>query len=121
MVRLRLTEVIFPPAVGTVSGLEGLPRLIRESTFPSRTTPFLIQVISGGGIPVAEQVKVTGSVSFTVYIRPSGGKVIFGTTEDQEEQIIVTYCIYTQHHVFKLVAHHGLSEWLVALHSQVHS
>ena len=91
MVRVQLTEEIFPPAVGTVSGPEGLPRLIRESTFPSRTTPFLIQEISGGGIPVAEQVKVTGSVSLTVYTRPSSGKVTFGTTEYQEEQNIVTY------------------------------
>ena len=33
----------------------------------SNAALFLIQVISGGGIPVAEQVKVTGSVSFTVY------------------------------------------------------
>ena len=94
MVRLRLTEEIFPPGVGTGTGLEGLPRLMRESTFPSRTTPFLIQVISGGGIPVAEQVKVTGSVSFTVYTRPSGGKVIIGTTEYQEQNI-VTYCTCT--------------------------
>ena len=86
MVRLRLTEEIFPPAVETVSGSEGLPRLMRESTFPSRTAPFLIQVISGGGIPVAEQVKVTGSVSFTVYVKPSStGKVMFGTTEYQRE------------------------------------
>ena len=44
--------------------------------------PFLIQVISGGGIPVAEQVKVTGSFSFTVYVKPSStGKVMLGTTE----------------------------------------
>ena len=85
MVRLQLTEEIFPPAVGTVSGSDGLPRLIRESTFPPRTAPFLIQEISGGGIPVAEQVKVTGPVSLTVYTRPSGGKVIFGTTEYQRE------------------------------------
>ena len=43
--------------------------------------PFLIQVISGGGIPVAEQVKVTGSFSFTVYVKPSStGKVILGMT-----------------------------------------
>ena len=81
MVRLRLTEEIFPPAVGTVSGPERLLRLIRGSTFPSRTTPFLIQVISGGGIPVAEQVKVTGSFSFTVYVKPSStGKVMLGMT-----------------------------------------
>ena len=86
MVRVRLTEEIFPPPVGTGSGSDGLPRLIRESMFPSRTTPFLIQVISGGGIPVAEQVKVTGSFSFTVYVKPSStGKVIFGTTEYQRE------------------------------------
>ena len=44
-------------------------------------TPFLIQVISGGGIPVAEQVKVTGSISFTLYVKVlSGGKVMFGFT-----------------------------------------
>ena len=44
-------------------------------------TPFLIQVISGGGIPVAEQVKITGSVSFTVYLKPSSrGKVMLGMT-----------------------------------------
>ena len=85
MVRVQLTEEIFPPAVGTVSGPEGLLRLIRESTFLSRVTPFLIQEILGGGIPVAEQVKVTGSVSFTVYTRSSGRKVIFGTTEYQRE------------------------------------
>ena len=91
MVRLRLTEEIFPPGVGTVSGSEGLPRLMCESTFPFRTTPFLIQVISGGGIPVAEQVKVTGSVSLTVYTKPSGRKVTFGITDDQEEQNVVTY------------------------------
>ena len=43
--------------------------------------PFLIQVISGGGIPVAEQVKVTGSFSFTVYVKPSStGKVMLGMT-----------------------------------------
>ena len=81
MVRLRLTEEIFPPAVGTVSGPERLLRLMRESALSFRTTPFLIQVISGGGIPVAEQLKVTGLVSFTVYTKPSRGKVIFGTTE----------------------------------------
>ena len=85
MVRLRLTKEIIPLAVGTVSGSDGLLRLMRESTFLSRTTPFLIQVILGGGIPVAEQVKVTGYVSLTVYTRPSGGKVIFGTTEYQGE------------------------------------
>ena len=47
----------------------------------SNGAPFLIQVISGGGIPVAEQVKVTGSFSFTVYVKPSStGKVMLGTT-----------------------------------------
>ena len=47
----------------------------------SNGAPFLIQVISGGGIPVAEQVKVTGSPSFTVYVKPlSTGKVTLGTT-----------------------------------------
>ena len=81
MVRLRLTEEIFPPPVGTVSGSL---KLMRESTFPSRTAPFLIQVISGGGIPVAEQVKVTGSVSLTVYTRPSGGKVMLNITTEEE-------------------------------------
>ena len=87
MVRLRLTEEIFPPGVGTGTESEGLPRLIRESTFPSRTTPFLIQVISGGGIPVAEQVKVTGLFSFTVYVNPSSrGKVMLGMTEGKHEQ-----------------------------------
>ena len=45
------------------------------------SAPFLIQVISGGGIPVAEQVKVTGSFSFTVYVKPSStGKVMLGMT-----------------------------------------
>ena len=44
-------------------------------------TPFLIQLISGGGIPVAEQVKTTGSVSFTVYVKSvSRGKVMLGMT-----------------------------------------
>ena len=83
MVRLRLTEEIFPPAVETVSGLEGLLRLMRESTLASRTTPLLIQVISGGGIPVAEQVKVTGYVSLIVYVKPSTGKVMLGTTRGE--------------------------------------
>ena len=47
----------------------------------SNGAPFLIQVISGGGIPVAEQVKVTGYVSLTVYVKPSStGKVTLGTT-----------------------------------------
>ena len=47
----------------------------------SNGTPFLIQVISGGGIPVAEHVKVTGSFSFTVYVKLSStGKVMLGTT-----------------------------------------
>ena len=46
----------------------------------SNGAPFLIQVISGGGIPVAEQVKVTGSFSFTVYVKPSSGKVMLGMT-----------------------------------------
>ena len=47
----------------------------------SNGAPFLIQVISGGGIPVAEQVKVTGSFSFTVYVKPSStGKVMLGRT-----------------------------------------
>ena len=82
MVRLRLTEVIFPPPVRTVSGLL---KLMREPTFLSRVTPFLIQVISGGGIPVAEQVKVTGSFSFTVYTRPSGGKVMLNMTTEEEK------------------------------------
>ena len=86
MVRVRLTEEIFPPAVETISGSEGLLRLMRESTLSFRTTPFLIQVISGGGIPVAEQVKVAGLPSFTVYVKPSStGKVMFGTTEYQGE------------------------------------
>ena len=81
MARIRLTEKLFPPAVETVSGSEGLLRLMRESALPSRTTPFLIQVISGGGIPVAEQVKVTGSVSFTVYVKLSStGNVMLGVT-----------------------------------------
>ena len=81
MVRLRLTEEIFPPAVGTGSGSEGLLRLMRESTLSFRTAPFLIQVTSGGGIPVAEQVKVTGSSSLTVYVKPSStGKVMLGMT-----------------------------------------
>ena len=49
--------------------------------------PFLIQVISGGGIPVAEQVKVTGSVSFTTYLKLSSrGKVMLGMTEGKHEQ-----------------------------------
>ena len=81
MVRLQLTEEIFPPAVETVSRPEGSLRLMRESAFLSRTTPFLIQEILGGGIPVAEQVKVTGYVSLTVYTRSSRGKVIIGTTD----------------------------------------
>ena len=68
---------------------------MRESTFLSRVRPFLIQEILGGGMPVAEQVKVTGSVSLAVYTRPSSGKVIFETTEYQEEQNIVTYCTFT--------------------------
>ena len=86
MVRVRLTEEIFPAGVGTVSRSEGLLRLICESTLSFRTTPFLIQVISGGGIPVAEQVKFTGLPSFTVYVKPSStGKVMFGTTEYQGE------------------------------------
>ena len=47
----------------------------------SNSASFLIQVISGGGIPVAEQVKVTGSFSFTVYVKPlSRGKVMLGMT-----------------------------------------
>ena len=47
----------------------------------SNGTPFLIQVISGGEIPVAEQVKVTGSFSFTVYVKLSStGKVMLGMT-----------------------------------------
>ena len=81
IVRLRWTEEIIPPAVETVSGSERLLRLMRESTLPSRTTPFLIQVMLGGGIPVAEQVKVTGYVSLTVYVKPSfTGKVMLGMT-----------------------------------------
>ena len=48
-------------------------------------TPFLIQVISGGGIPVAEQVKVTGSASFTVYMKVLfGGKVMLGMTGGEQ-------------------------------------
>ena len=90
MVRLRLTEKIFPPGVGTGSGSEGLLRLMRESTLSSRTTPFLIQEISGGGIPVAEQVKVTGSVSLTVYVKLSStGKVMLGMTGGEHEQFYV--------------------------------
>ena len=46
----------------------------------SNGVPFLIQVISDGGILVAEQVKVTGSSSFTVYVKLSTGKVILGMT-----------------------------------------
>ena len=81
MVRVRLTEEIFPPGVGTVSGSL---KLMRESTFLSRVTPSLIQEISGGGIPVAEQVKVTESFSLTVYTRPSGGKVMLNMTTEEE-------------------------------------
>ena len=87
MVRVRLTVEILPPGVKTGSGSDGLPRLMCESTLSSRTTPFLIQVISGGGIPVAVQVKVTGSFSFTVYVNPSSrGKVMLGMTEGKHEQ-----------------------------------
>ena len=90
MVRLRLTEEIFPPPVETVSRSDGLLRLIRESTLSFRTIPFLIQVISGGGIPVAEQVKVTGSVSLTVYVKLSStGKVMLGMTGGEHEQFYV--------------------------------
>ena len=47
----------------------------------SNGAPFFIQVISGGGIPVAEQVKVTGYVSLTVYVKPSStGNVMLGMT-----------------------------------------
>ena len=47
----------------------------------SNGAPFLIQLILGGGIPVAEQVKVIGSFSFTVYVKPSStGKVMLGMT-----------------------------------------
>ena len=46
----------------------------------SNSAPFFIQVISGGGIAVAEQVKVTGSFSFTVYVKPLRGKVMLGMT-----------------------------------------
>ena len=64
---------------------------------------FLIQVISGGGIPVAEQVKVTGSFSFTVYVKPSStGKVMLGMTGGGHEQFyavgecdVVTHNHYT--------------------------
>ena len=95
MVRLRLTAKIFPPPVGTGSGSDGLLRLMRESTFSFRTTPFLIQVISGGGIPVAEQVKVTGSFSFTVYVKPSStGKVMLGMTGGGHEQFYVNVCCW---------------------------
>ena len=53
----------------------------------SNGAPFLIQVISGSGIPVAEQVKVTGYVSFTVYVKPlSAGKVMLGMTGEEYEQ-----------------------------------
>ena len=56
----------------------------------SNGVPFLIQVISGGGIPVAEQVKVTGSFSFTVYVKPSfTGKVMLGMTGGGHEQFYV--------------------------------
>ena len=72
---------MFPPVVGNATGSEGLLRLIRGSTLLSKSTPFLIQVISGGGIPVAEQVKVTGSVSFAVYVKVlCGGKVTLEMT-----------------------------------------
>ena len=54
--------------------------LLRVTRVLLNGTPFLIQVISGGGIPVAEQVKVTGSVSFTVYTVLSTGKMMFGIT-----------------------------------------
>ena len=55
----------------------------------SNGAPFLIQVISGGGIPVAEQVKVTGSVSLTVYMKPSKGKVMLGMTGGEHESCVV--------------------------------
>ena len=51
-------------------------------------TPFLIQVIPGGGIPVDEQVKITGSVSFTLYLKPSSGKVMLGMT-GAEQMIMI--------------------------------
>ena len=54
--------------------------LLRVTRVLLNGTPFLIQVISGGGIPVAEQVKVTGSVSFTTYTVLSTGKVMLGIT-----------------------------------------
>ena len=69
----------------------GLLRVTRASL---NITPFLIQVISGGGIPVAEQVTVTGSVSFTVYVKVlSGGKVMLGITEGTKQHDLSTlYC-----------------------------
>ena len=71
---------MFPPSVGKNSGIVGSLRVTRVLLWLNGA-PFLIQVISGGGIPVAEQVKVTGSSSFTVYVKPSStGKVMLGTT-----------------------------------------
>ena len=59
--------------------------LLRVTRVLLNGTPFLVQVISGGGIPVAEQVKVTGSASFTVYVKVlSTGKVMFGITGESE-------------------------------------
>ena len=53
-------------------------------------TPFLIQLISGGGIPVAEQVKTTDSVSFTVYVKSiSRGKVMLGMTGRNQEANVI--------------------------------
>ena len=81
-VRLRLTKEIFPSSVEKSSGIVGLLRVTRVLL---NGTPFLIQVISGGGIPVAEQVKVTGSVSFTVYVKlVSRGKVMLGMTGGEQ-------------------------------------
>ena len=81
-VRLRLTRKIFPPSAGQSSGIVGSLRVTRVIL---NDTPFLIQVISGGGIPVAEQVKVTGSASFTVYVKLlSRGRVMLGMTGGEQ-------------------------------------
>lgn len=46
----------------------------------------LVQLMSGGGMPAAAQLKMAASNWFTMMTEPSGGKVISGTAGKEEEE-----------------------------------
>ena len=76
----------------------------------SNGAPFLIQVISDGGILVAEQVKVTGSSSFTVHVCETvhrEGDIGYDWRRQKQSLITVECKTHTQKKTdLEMVTHH---------------